>query len=208
MKTSIIYRNIHIYRLVMNILYSMKYKKRFTDILSLFDNEDKSVLELCFGDTIIAQECKKRNILWIGFDINKYFVNTAKLKGFNAIQADLATLDSFPKADVCIMCGSLYHFNDDLESLFAKMLKSSHKIIISEPIENISSQKGIIGKISRILTNAGKGDENFRFNQTSIIETLNKYSQIQHFTFKTISIKRDILIEINYDRNQHCNSSI
>lgn len=208
MKASIIYRNIFIYRFVMNVLYLMKYKKRFYDIISLFNKEDKRVLELCFGDIIIAQECKKRNISWIGYDINEYFVKKAELKGFKAFQADLSTLDSFPKSDVCIMCGSLYHFKDEIGNLLAKMLNSSPKIIISEPIENISSQKGILGKISRFLTNAGKGNENFRFDKTSIIETLDKYSELHHYTFKTISITRDILIEINYDRNQHCSTGL
>ncbi len=208
MKASIVYRNIYFYRFVMNILYSMKYKNRFMEIIALLKEDEISILELCFGDTIIAQECKKRNISWIGFDINEYFVKNTKTQGFNAILADIISLPSFPKADVCIICGSLYHFVNDMDSLLCKMLNSSSKIIISEPIENLSTKKGFIGKISHILTNAGKGEENFRFDKTSIIETLNKYSQLHHFTYTTISIKRDILIEINHDRNQHCNSSL
>lgn len=208
MKTSIIYRNVFLYRMVMNLLYSMKYKKRFIDIINLFSPTDKKVLELCFGDTMIAENCKKLKIEWIGFDINEYFVKNAKRQGYNASFADISELDSLPQADVCIMCGSLYHFNDEIESILLKMLNSSPKIIISEPIENLSSRKDIIGKIAGLLTNAGKGKEIFRFNKNSIIEMLDNFSSKLHFSYKVISSQRDILIEIQHDRNQYRNSGL
>ena len=55
--------------------------------------------------------------------------------------------------------------------------------------------------ISKILTNAGKGNENFRFTKTSIIETLDIYKEKLHYSYNIISKRRDILIEINHDRN-------
>jgi len=200
-KKSIIYENIYIYRVVMNLLYSLKYKTRFNDIVNLIKKSDKKVLELCFGDTIIAEECRKRNIFWTGYDINEYFIRNAKKKGLNAILADISQIERFPRADICIISGSLYHFILEIDLLLRKMLDASPKIIISEPIENLSSQKNIIGAISKILTNAGKGHENFRFDKNSIIEILNKYSDSHQFSYKIVSSKRDILIEISNDRN-------
>lgn len=185
----------------MNILYRMKYQARFNDIIDLIKDSDTTILELCFGDTLIAQTCKERGIEWIGYDINEYFVSNAKAKGFNATKQDISELEKLPQADLCIMCGSLYHFIPEIEMTLNKMLTSSSRIIISEPIKNLSSNNGMIGKISRILTNAGKGHENFRFDRSSIIETLEKYKKSQNYTYKIISTKRDILIEINHDRN-------
>ena len=131
----------------------------------------------------------------------EYFIKNAKKKGLNAILADISQIERFPKADICIISGSLYHFIHEINLLLRKMLDASPKIIISEPIENLSSQKNIIGVISKILTNAGKGHENFRFDKNSIIEILNKYSDSHQFSYKIVSSKRDILIEISNDRN-------
>ena len=183
----------------MNVLYSFKYKKRFQDIIDRFDKNDKSVLDICFGDTIIADHCKQNNLQWIGFDINDYFVNRAKANGHNATVGDVAEIKSFPKADVCVMCGSLYHFINEIESVLSKMVNAAPKVIISDPVENLSSQKGLIGTMAKILTNAGKGHENLRFDKTTIIETLDRYKGPLHFKYSVVSIKRDILIEIIHD---------
>jgi len=185
----------------MNILYLFKYKQRFIDIIELISENDKSILELCFGDIHIANTCKDRGLHWHGIDINESFVKYAKNKGFEATKQDLACLNIFPTADVCIMSGSLYHFHNEIELLFLKMLKSAPKIIISEPIINLSSKKGIIGKISKKLTNAGKGNESFRFNKISIINTLEQYKNKLNFKYRIISIKKDILIEITNERD-------
>lgn len=201
MHKSIIYRNIHIYRFVMNLLYSGRYKNRFSDVIMLVKTDDKSVLELCFGDIFIAKYCKQNNILWTGFDINNYFVSRTQKQGYNASVTDLTTLETLPKADVCIMIGSLYHFSDNIEDCLQKMLVASSKIIISEPIENVSSQKGWIGKIAGVLTNAGKGKESFRYDKKSIVEMLNFYKEKLKFNYRIHSIKRDILIEIIHERN-------
>ena len=43
------------------------------------------MLELCFGDILIASECKKREMQWTGIDLNPTFVNFAIRHGFHAI---------------------------------------------------------------------------------------------------------------------------
>ena len=55
MGISIIYRNIYIYRILMNILYRMKYLTRFHDIIDLMKPSDKTVLDLCFGDVLLKK---------------------------------------------------------------------------------------------------------------------------------------------------------
>jgi len=196
MNNSFVYKNIYIYRIMMNILYSLKYKKRFYEIAKEISENDKNVLELCFGDIYIANECKKKGILWTGIDINENFVNFANRKGLHAIKADLTQIETLPLSDICIMSGSLYHFHNEMGLILNKMLASAKRIIISEPIINLSSKKGFVGTISRKLTNAGKGAENFRFDEQSIIDTMDKLKDKMNFEYRVISIKRDILIEI------------
>ena len=77
-KTSIVYSHIFIYRMLMNVIYTGSYKKRFDAIMKCIATyKPGTVLELCFGDTIIANYCKQKNINWFGIDINETFVNRA-----------------------------------------------------------------------------------------------------------------------------------
>ena len=195
---SFIYRNLFIYRLVMNMLYSGGYRKRFNKIKILLETfKPLVVLELCFGDTYLASYCRKNHIQWKGIDINSVFVNSAIRKGYDARQADLVSLTTLPKADVCIMCGSLYHFNGNVQRLLQLILSSAPLFIISEPVKNLAAAKGIIGKIAQMLSNAGKGKESFRYDETSLIQMLNRECKILFFTYEIVGyFKKDILIAI------------
>jgi len=189
---SLVYRNIYIYRFIMNVLYGMKYKKRFENIINLIDKEDKNIVELCFGDIYIAQYAYQNDIMWIGLDINDDFIANAKEQGFNAINKNILN-EPIPKNDICIMAGSLYHFIDNIELVLHKMLNSSKKVIISEPIENLSNNK-YIGFFAQMSANAGNGEEKFRFTGNSFINLLNKYKDILSFEYEIIKKDRDILV--------------
>ena len=197
-KQSLIYRHVFIYRSVMNLLYGGGYSERFKKIeLLLKKLEPSSLLELCFGDTYIAAYCKRNDILWQGVDINLSFVNTAVRKGFSAWQADLSCVTNLPNADVVVMSGSLYHFNEQVHPLLKLILSSSRNFILSEPIKNISSSKGIIGKMGHLLSNAGKGKESFRYDENSLIQMLDRESKLLFFSYEVVDyFKKDILIAI------------
>jgi len=78
---SIVYKNISLYRFIMNVIYGGSYRARF-ELITRFvaNNKISSVLELCFGDIIIAEYCKQLNINWKGIDINLGFTEYAKKK--------------------------------------------------------------------------------------------------------------------------------
>lgn len=195
MYKSLIYRNIFIYRLLMNLIYFGKYKRRFERINKLIKTDTKNVIELCFGDTYIAEFCKKMDIQWRGYDLNENFVTHAKKKGFNAFEKNIAIDDKFLKCDTYIIIGSLYQFKDKGRDLIRKMIESSKQVIISEPVENLSATKGIIGYIAKKSTNAGNGHEEFRYDEQSFIAMMDTL-KVQ---YKIISIDKDILIEIQND---------
>jgi hypothetical protein len=200
---SFIYRYVWIYRIIMNILYLGKYKNRFNDITALFEEKDQTIVELCFGDIFIAAHCRKTGRGWTGFDVNASFVGHAVKKGFCAQALDLFTLEVLPQSDVCIMAGSLYHFHDALDKLFALMIGCAPTIIISEPIRNLTSRPGWVGRISASLSNAGKGRETFRFNHDSLIHILEFLKKKHKFKYDIISEGKDILIRITHARTQH-----
>jgi hypothetical protein len=196
---SFIYSNIYVYRFIMNLLYFGKYKRRFSAITALIENKDRKLVELCFGDIFIAAYCKKMSKTWVGYDINKSFVDHAVCKGFEAHTADLLSVESLPSADVCILSGSLYHFHDSMDQIFSLMMTCAPKIIISEPVRNITSRQGLIGKIAACLSNVGKGSEIFRYNYDSFIQNLDYYKKKYKFKYEILSEGKDLLIKITHE---------
>ena len=196
---SIVYKNISLYRFIMNVIYGGSYRARF-ELITRFvaNNKISSVLELCFGDIIIAEYCKQRNINWKGIDINPGFTEYAKKKGYDATCQDVLLVNSFHKSDICIMAGSLYHFKDHLDDILKKVFEASPLFLISEPVKNLSSRKGLIGYIARHSANIGKGAEEFRFNKQTFEEMLSQYSKKFNFEYQTLGhFKKDIVVVLN-----------
>ena len=183
----------------MNILYLGKYKRRFKDITSLILKEDKSVVDLCFGETFIANYCFKNNIEWTGYDISEYFVKRAKKLNFNAFQLDVLEIEASLRFDVCIIIGSLYHFEKNIDFIFEKMCTISSKIIISEPIKNLTNGNAIFRYFAKKMTKSGKGEESYRYRKETLISELKKQKQKFHFSYKIVKENRDLLILITND---------
>jgi hypothetical protein len=180
----------------MNLLYKGRYQERFEVISRLI--KGTKVTELCFGDTIIARYCRKNNISWKGYDTNDAFVNEAKAQNYNAEMSDINDIESFEKADTCIMSGSLYHFHNSLEEIIKKMLDCAPHVIISEPILNLSASRGIIGKLAKGAANVNGGEHGFRFTEESFLREVIKASKKLNFTFKVSEYhSKDIIIEIS-----------
>ena len=191
----------------MNFLYLGRYRQRFQDIKNVMAPEDRQIIELCFGDIYIAEYCKKSLRQWTGYDINDVFVNYALERGHNAVNADVLSLQKLPYADVLIFAGSLYHFNNNLHHLWQLMTSCATKIILSEPIKNITSAKNFIGKIGARASAVRNGAEAFRFERDSLIQMLDCFQETYNFTYEIISEKKDILIVIN-ERHQHRHSGL
>ena len=181
---SLIYRNIFFYRFVMNALYAGKYKDRFDVVikhLEALSLKNATVLELCFGDTYIADWCMNAGYAWVGIDINENFVLQARKKGYDASFGDLESVKELPKASVCIMMGSLYHFHLNESMILEKMFMAADYVIISEPVSNLSSRKGLVGFLARRAADAGKGDEKFRYNAASFLKMVDTHMAALNF---------------------------
>jgi hypothetical protein len=190
---SLIYKNLFLYRLTMNLLYTGSYKRRLRQVFPFIEGD--SLLELCFADTYIAEWAAKKGIRWTGFDISEKFVTCAKKKGFDAQIADLRKLQELPKASVCLMCGSLYHFNLEPGKMIKKMLEAAPKVVICEPIKNLSSSGGLVGWIARKSAGTKNGMEEFRYNATSLIELLDEFSVQLNYSYRINgTFKKDITV--------------
>ncbi len=138
-----VYWDIRIYRMIMFLLYGGGYASRYSSIFNYIKEKNpKNVLELCFGDVLLARFCQENSIQWLGVDRNTSFINYAKKKGFNVLQRDLTLPQHLPDSDLVVISGALYHFNDCIDQLFETILKSSDAILISEHVINFNTTKG------------------------------------------------------------------
>jgi hypothetical protein len=55
------------------------------------------------------------------------------------------------------------------------------------------------GQFAQIFTNAGKGNEMFRFNEISFIKMLDRFSKKYNVSYTVVSVDRDILVELKND---------
>ena len=192
---SFIYRNIGIYRLLMGLLYKGRYYRRYAAVCRLI--EGKKVTELCFGDTVIAAHCRENGIEWTGYDINPGFIKRAAGKGFHVVPCDIKMMKEFASADVCIICGSLYHFHEELPALFAKMLGCAPVILLSEPVINLSAGKGIIGKLARASAGVNGQRQEFRYTEETLTAALEALKQQSGFSYSIEGrVAKDIIIRI------------
>lgn len=198
-KKSFIYSSLGIYRFFMNILYMGKYKKRFHPIIHHIQTLPRGsrVLELCFGDVYLAAFCKKTGYRWKGLDINPNFVRTAQKMDFDAEQVDLVRVEVFPKSDICIMMGSLYHFFPDTGNILEKMFWAADEVVISEPVLNLSSQSGPVGFLAKRAASVGKGQESFRYNKVSFLRMLHINSDL--YGFEIVAVEdhgKDLVVKL------------
>ena len=196
MSVSIIYSSIRLYRLVMGVLYRGRYRARFDPVIHLIQETDSSVLELCFGDVVVAEACRRRGVNWIGLDASPVFVAHALRSGYDARQADLQTRDPLPTCDLCVMMGSLYHFESCLSELFTRIKRVSKRLVISEPIQNWTSGSGIRRCLAIALTRAGNRAHPFRFTEASLLQTLDRLSQEVGFEYHVLGVSRDMIVEV------------
>jgi hypothetical protein len=133
----------------MFLLYSSRYSKR---LQILFPHiRGKTLNELCFGDTLVAAYCGSHNIDWQGYDVNNYFVKRAVRKGYAAANADIMTLKRLNTGDTALIAGSLYHFINNGDQLFELLMLHHQRVIISEPVINLSSDGNLPGKVARFF---------------------------------------------------------
>lgn len=194
--SGLLYRHAGFYRLMMEVLYKGRYRERFEDVCGQIHAEDRTVLELCFGDVLVAEYCRRRNVCWIGIDLSGPFVARAVRRGFDARQADLLCENSLPSCDLCVMMGSLYHFGQDPGRLFRRIKRVSRRLVISEPVVNWMQAGGVKRFLARTLTGVGGREVPFRFTVGSLLQALEGLSREVGFTYRVISTARDMVVEV------------
>jgi hypothetical protein len=182
----------------MNLLYGGGYTKRFEPIFQELEKVlPASVTEFCFGDVYIARWCENNGIAWKGIDLNPGFVRMAKTAGFHAKEADVLELPAYPPADVGIIAGALYHFTDvELRDFLEKVFLATPVLVVSEPVRNLSTSMGFVGKIiAGALTHTAKRETHFRYTREGLLDILSSRSKELNFSIRLVKeYKNDIIL--------------
>lgn len=159
------------YRAFMRCLYGSQFRSRYLQVVSQIE-PGWTVLDICCGDCFLASFLQQEN-QYIGIDSNTRFVKWAKKEGVEAEQIDVRT-GNLPEADCAVILGSLYQFIPEEAWILKKVLKRvKRRLIVSEPVENLSQQSAWLSYLSAIMVNPGYVWANERFSRKSLISVFN-----------------------------------
>lgn len=181
-----VYRGQFIYEAAMLLLYGRHYSERYRAIANLVESES-SVLDLCCGPAVLySRYLAGRAIQYTGIDVSQAFVDAGTRKGIRILRADVGAMDTFPSADFVILQASLYHFlpNGVLQIIDKMLSASQRKVIVAEPIVNLSSSNsGLLASLARRLTRTDAGAAPLRFDRNSLAAAMKPFSSLVDRTF-------------------------
>ena len=175
MKTGFMYWYPMLYGSIVRCVYGRNFYSRYKVISEILP-ERASVVDVCCGDCHLSAFVKK-NIDYLGLDINPKFVEYALKRGINARLFNIKE-GIVPRADYVIMQGSLYHFIPEHRLIIEKLFSSADKaVIISESAENIASSKNpIVSFFADLATSVDGKIFPHRFAKQELLDLFNMYN--------------------------------
>src|SRR5450759_3662099 len=167
-----IYSNPVLYNLVMRVLYGSHFEDRYRALIDEIPDGTPVVDLCCGGCYIYSHYIKPKQVEYLGLDLSPRLIQSAQRRGIQARQFDVWN-DPIPPADIVMMQASLYHFIPHTGPIIQRMLASAHqKVLISEPVQNLSSSDNpILAAIGRLGTRPG-GETDLYKGQRFVEQTL------------------------------------
>ena len=160
----------------MRVLYGRHNESRYQEIAALIP-DGATVLDLCCGPAqLYRQYLRSKKVQYTGLDINRRFIKQLQSENVDGRVWDLRENNQLPSADYVLMQASLYHFLPDTRPIIDRMLEAARrKVIIAEPIRNLSSSRiALVRSIARHLTKAG-GNHGHRFTEQMLDQFFSSY---------------------------------
>jgi SAM-dependent methyltransferase len=160
----------------MRVLYGRHYEARYRSLAALIP-EHASVLELCCGTgELYRRHLSSKAIRYVGLDLNPEFIRRVRAAGADAREADVRSCSRFPSADYVLMQASLYQFMPEATVIIARMLAAARdRVIVAEPIHNLSASTGPLGPWLARMANPGDGDALERYDEETLTRLLNRF---------------------------------
>ena len=168
----IVYGHPLTYRLIEKLIYGRSYRYHYEALAREIGESD--LLELCCGDCQILDYYRGRR--YRGVDINPVFVAHAQRRGLDVTLCDVSTY-AIPETPCILIHNSLYQFYPRHEELINRALASAtEKLIISEPVMNLSSSPNpLIAELAKRLTSMGGSVSTKRFNRAEAEEIFQRF---------------------------------
>jgi SAM-dependent methyltransferase len=184
--TGLAYKNQPIYEALMLVVYRHHYLSRYRAIAECIP-AGAAVLDVCCGPAVLYDRyLRKKQVSYVGIDLNGAFVDRAAAKGINVAYADVSQIAELPAADFVVMQASLYHFLPDaVAPVIRKMLKAAkQKVIIAEPVRNLSTSRlRWVARFAHRQTDAGAGPCTTRFDEESLSAAMAPFASIVERVF-------------------------
>ncbi len=180
--SSFIYSSQNVYQFVMRLLYGRNFRARY-EALAEEISTGAQVVDLCAGDAYLYRHfLRKKGVTYLGLELSPQFVAAGKAQGVSMREFDVWN-EKIPPAEIVIMQASLYQFLPNAEAVVQKMLVAARrKVIIAEPIRNLSEENSWLGKISRALTKPRTEDEAYsgqRFNEATLRKLFRSFAAFE-----------------------------
>jgi len=173
--TSINYRSLLLYKASLRLSYRHRYRERYLTVSRLIPDGVR-VVDYCCGDAeLYTAHLQHRNVEYLGLDFNEGFVSALRARGVPCRVANMLAAEPV-SAEYSVMMGSLYQFFPCHTALVDKVLSSTSRFIISEPLKNhAGSRHWLVRKLADALNDPGDGVKKNRFTPASFREFLAAY---------------------------------
>lgn len=184
---SVLYRFPAAYEFCMRLGYGRGFRERYSAVDALIP-DGAEVLDICAGDCYIYRHyLKKRTVRYSALDESAHFEGLARREGIDFRRMNIEMPVSFPQSDYVLMMASLYQFYPHhLDLLTALTAAAKRKLIITEPVRNLSaSPNPLLKAAGRILTHPHA----HRFSENDMVEIFEEFG----FRWNRIANGREIL---------------
>ena len=173
---SLIYRSPRMYGLAMRLLYGRHHDARYRSLAALIP-EHASVVELCCGPgELYRRHLSSKSVRYVGLDRNPGFIRRVRAAGAMGHVVDVRSCSPLPAADYVLMQASLYQFMPEGSDLIARMLAAARRrVIIAEPIHNLSTSTGPLGPWLARMANPGDGAALDRHDEETLSRLLDQF---------------------------------
>jgi len=179
-RRGLVYRSPMLYHFFIWGLFRGNFNNRFKTVSDLIP-EGASVVDVCCGDPFLYRKfLKKKNVKYIGLDINPVFIAEANRQGVDVRFFDLEANERLPEADYVVMQGSLYQFIPFQDDVIRKMKAAARKnVIITEVMYSLSGNVNpALRWLGEKMTNPGTGPKPLRFDHAKLDAIMSKHDVI------------------------------
>jgi len=153
------------YDWTMRLLYGRGHSRMLSRVSDLIA-DGSSVSDVCCGTAqLYRQHLRRKGCAYIGLDANPRFVAALRRRGIEARLCDVRS-EPIEPADYVTVCSSFYHFYDRRDEVLNRLRAAARiEVIVSEPIENLSSGSfRPLASLASRLSNPGLGEYRKRFD--------------------------------------------